>query len=236
MKNKSWFYISIAVFIFSPGCNKDENFHIPAPSSPWVVYGSLTDQDGNTYKTINIGTQTWMIQNLKTTLYNDGTSIPLANDAASWINLTTPACCWQENDPAYRVTYGLLYNWYTVKTGKLCPSGWHVPGEVEWDRLINYLGGENIAGGKLKETGFRHWNSPNTGATNESYFRAFPGGNRLNGPDALYSNLREMGCWWTTASGEDWGGSRLIYYNSDHIQKSISPKNWGLSVRCVSNQ
>jgi uncharacterized protein (TIGR02145 family) len=108
-----------------------------------------------------------------------------------------------------------------------------VPRDAEWTKLTDYLGGENVAGGKLKETGFRHWNSPNTGATDESGFRAFPGGERLNSPDALFDNLREIGCWWTTAFGDDWAASRLMFYDSNHVQKSICPKNWGLSVRCV---
>jgi len=233
LKSKIWIPAIVAVLVLISGCKKDHDIVIPPPMTPWIIYGSLTDLDGNIYKTIPIGSQTWMVQNLKTTRYNDGTSIPLVIDGTFWSNLSTPAYCWQKNDPAYRVTYGLLYNWYAVNTGKLCPSGWHVPSEAEWNRMTDYLGGENIAGGKLKETGFRHWDSPNTGATNESYFRAFPGGNRINGPDASFNNLREMGYWWTTSSGEDWAANRLMYYNSNHVQKSICPKRWGLSVRCV---
>lgn len=231
MKNRIWLYLLITVFILISGCNKEKSVFFIL--NPWVKYGSLTDQDGNTYRTILIGTQTWMVDNLTTTKYNDGTSIPRVTDATSWSNLSTPACCWQNNDPARKVTYGVLYNWYTVNTGKLCPTGWHVPSEVEWDELIDYLGGENIAGGKLKEPDFKHWNSPNTEANNVTHFWALPGGDRLNGPDALFDNLGKMGCWWTTAFIEDLASDRVMYYNSNRVQKLFSPKKYGLSVRCV---
>jgi uncharacterized protein (TIGR02145 family) len=230
-KNRIWFCPLITVLILIFSCNKEKDFIFIM--NPWITYGSMTDRDGNIYKTIQIGTQTWMAENLKTTKYNDRTSIPLVTDAISWSNLSTPACCWQDNVPARKVTYGVLYNWYTVNTGKLCPSGWHVPSDAEWTVLTDYLGGENIAGGKLKESGFKHWNSPNTGATNETSFSALPGGDRLNGPDALFDNLLEMGCWWTTTFGEDWATNRLMYDNSIRVQKFFYSKKCGLSVRCV---
>lgn len=235
LKIKIWFPFNIIILVLFSGCNKYQDIIIQPPMSPWVIYGSLTDRDGNVYKTIPIGSQTWMVQNLKTTRYNDGTSIQHIVDGESWSNLSTPAYCWQEDESAYRVTYGLLYNWYAVSTGKLCPTGWHVSSEAEWNRLTDYLGGENVAGGKLKETGFRHWDSPNTGATNESYFRAFPGGNRISGSDDTYRNLRTIGYWWTTTAGEGLAASRLMFYDNNQVQKSICPKNWGLSVRCVSD-
>ena len=173
IKNRIWFCPLITVLILIFSCTKEKDFIFIM--NPWIAYGSMTDKDGNTYKTIQIGTQTWMAENLKTTKYNDRTSIPLVTDATSWSNLSTPACCWQDNVPARKVTYGVLYNWYTVNTGKLCPSGWHVPSDAEWNVLTDYLGGENIAGGKLKESGFKHWNKPNTGATNETHFSALSG-------------------------------------------------------------
>jgi uncharacterized protein (TIGR02145 family) len=233
MKIRIWFYPLITVLILFFSCNKEQD--VVFVMNPWSTYGSITDQDGNTYKTIPIGSQTWMAENLKTTKYNDGTSIPIVTDAASWYNLTTPGCCWQNNDPARKVTYGVLYNWYTVNTGKLCPSGWHVPSDTEWNVLTDYLGGINIAGGKLKESGFKHWNSPNTGATNETAFSALPGGDRLNSPDALFDNLLEMGCWWSSTHDKDWATNRLMYDNSNRVEKFFYPKNWGLSVRCVCN-
>jgi uncharacterized protein (TIGR02145 family) len=133
--------------------------------NPSLTYGEVSDIDGNYYKTIQIGSQIWMAENLKTTRYNDGSNIPLVTDNTAWSNLTTPGYCWYNNDAAtYKNVYGALYNWYAVNTGKLCPSGWHVPSEYEWTLLVNYLGGVYAAGGKLKETGTTHWYSPNAGA------------------------------------------------------------------------
>lgn len=231
IKNRVRLYTYIGVLLLVFSCNKEKD--IIYIMNPWIKYGSMTDMDGNVYKTIPIGKQTWMAQNLKTTKYNDGSSIPVVADSESWSSMKTPACCWQYNDPTRKVTYGVLYNWYTINTGKLCPIGWHVPGDAEWTELTDYLGGENIAGGKLKESGFRHWNSPNTGATDETHFSAFPGGERQNGPDALFDNLREMGSWWTTTFLEEWAVNRLMYDNSNHVQRSFYSKKSGLSVRCV---
>jgi uncharacterized protein (TIGR02145 family) len=224
-------YLLITSLILFFGCEKD--VVIVKIMDPWIHYGSVTDVDGNEYKTILIGDQTWMVSNLKTTRYNDGTPIPLVPDAASWTGLSSPACCWQNNDPARKITYGVLYNWYTVNTGMLCPVGWHVATDTEWTTLISYLGGENIAGGKLKESGFRHWVSPNTGATNEVAFSALPGGDRLSGSDAVFEKLGEMGCWWTIASNDGQGVGRIISVNNINVRKSYIPKKNGMSVRCV---
>jgi|WetSurMetagenome_2_1015567.scaffolds.fasta_scaffold151448_2 uncharacterized protein (TIGR02145 family) len=232
LKNRIWFYSLITSFILLFSCEEKKDI-VYLNLNPWVDYGSMTDRDGNTYKTILIGTQTWMVKNLSTTSFKDGTSIPVVTDAASWENLLTPACCWQNNDPIRKVTYGVLYNWYAVNTGKLCPTGWHVPRDAEWTELIDYMGGENIAGGKLKESGFSHWSIPNAGATDEAHFKALPGGNRLNGPNSLFDDLGETGGWWTTENSEDFGLSRFIYYHIDHIQKALYPKKCGLSVRCI---
>ncbi len=233
MKNKSraWVYPILAVLIILTGCKKDPEFYFNL--SPWVKYGSLTDKDGNKYKTILIGTQTWMAENLTTMKYNDGTSIPVVTDGTLWNNLSSAACCWQNNDPARKVTYGVLYNWYTVNSGKLCPVGWHVPNDEEWSELIAFLGGENLAGGKLKEAGDIHWKNPNTEATNIAHFWALPGGNRNTGNDAVFNGLGEMGCWWTTSSNNTLAINRLMYYNNNQVQKYFYPKNYGLSVRCL---
>ena len=109
---------------------------------------NVVDIDGNVYHTVTIGTQVWMVENLKTTRYNDGTAIPLVTDGTAWAALTTPGYCWYNNDSAtYKNTYGALYNWYAVNTGKLAPTGWHVPTDSEWTVLTTYLGGESLQAG-----------------------------------------------------------------------------------------
>jgi uncharacterized protein (TIGR02145 family) len=190
------------------------------------------DQDGNTYNTIKIGNQTWMAENLKTTKYNDGTAIPLITDSIAWVALTTPAYCWYNNDSANKNTYGALYNGYTVSTGKLCPSGWHVSTDVEWSTLVDFLGGESVSGGKLKEFGATHWSSPNSGATNETGFTALPGGSRyING---LFFTIKNLGYWWTSTESKTLNGwYRSMYYRNSAVSRSYNNSTNGFSVRCV---
>ncbi len=206
---------------------------------PGLWYDLITDIEGNLYKAITIGTQTWMAENLKTIRYNDGTTIPLVTDASIWADLSTPAYCWYDNDEStYKSTFGALYNWYAVNTGKLCPIGWHIPTDAEWTKLLTYLGSENVAGGKLKETGTTHWNSPNTGATNESGFTAFPGGIRV--PYYISADRNEhIGSFVENQiGGYFWKSSYGTYLNtkSDANQVFIHSsgiKSAGISVRCI---
>jgi len=193
----------------------------------------VTDIDGNVYHTVTIGTQVWMVENLKTTKYNDGTAIPLVTDNTAWGNLTTPGYCWYNNDLAtYGVTYGALYNWYTVNTGKLAPNGWHVATDAEWTTLTTFLGGESVAGGKLKETGTTHWSNPNTGATNETVFTALPGGYRNSyGP---FANAGFFGAWWSSTefdTGNTW--YRLMTSSNGSVGMYNLYKLSGFSVRCI---
>lgn len=192
------------------------------------------DKDGNNYKTIKIGTQVWMAENLKTTTYNDGTLIPLVTDSATWSNLLTPGYCWYNNDVANNNTYGALYNWFTVNTGKLAPAGWHVPTDEEWTTLTIYLGGEKIAGGKLKDISKNYWNRLNKkGSTNESGFTALPGGHRDN--NATFSLFGNNGFWWSVteygSTGKVW--YRSMDFNSSGIFRANNNKKNGHSVRCV---
>jgi uncharacterized protein (TIGR02145 family) len=144
-----------------------------------LTYGTITDIDANSYKTIPIGIQVWMAENLKTSKLNDGTAIPSVTDDAQWTNLLAPAYCWfDNNDTLYKNIYGAYYNWFTVSTGKLCPVGWHVPSDDEWQLLVDYFGGSNIAGSKIKEAGTNNWVFSNNDATNSSGFTALPGGMR----------------------------------------------------------
>jgi uncharacterized protein (TIGR02145 family) len=168
-------------------CKKEKsdnptNGKTTAVFNPGLTYGTMTDQDGNEYKTIVIGTQTWMAENLRTTKYRDGTAIPNITDKTAWEALTTGAYCNYNNTTSADTiaTYGRLYNWYAATDSRnIAPAGWHVPTDAEWETLIYYLGGFRVAGGKMKETGTTHWISPNTGATNESGFTALPSGLRL---------------------------------------------------------
>jgi uncharacterized protein (TIGR02145 family) len=201
---------------------------------------TVKDIDGNVYKTVNIGEQVWMAENLKTTKYNDGKTLPMVIDDKAWEALTTPAYCWYKNDAkTNKNVYGALYNWYTVNTNKLCPQGWHIPADSEWTKLTTYLGGERVAGGKLKEKGVTHWESPNTGATNESGFTALPGGYRnysgafdISGSNAIY--FRSNGCWWSSSGQSDFSAYYRRLYNSfSDIYSSPSVKQYGYSVRCL---
>jgi len=196
---------------------------------------AVTDIDGNIYHTVTIGSQVWMVENLKTTKFNDGVIIPLVTDNATWSNLSTSGYCWYNNDlTSYKYTYGALYNWYAVNSGKLAPTGWHVPSYAEWTTLINFLGGTSLAGGKLKESGTTHWNSPNIGATNESGFTGLPSGLRQNSSSTFYSS-GILGYWWSTAADPqiDWPFGLQNNWNS--VLNINMPKTNGLSVRCLKD-
>ena len=205
-----------------------------------LAYGSIADADGNLYKTIQIGTQIWMAENLKTTKYNDGASIPHVTDDIEWEKLTTPAYCWYDNDPSFKDTYGALYNWYAVNTEKLCPTGWHIPTNADWYRLSYYLG--NDAGSKMKETGTSKWLDPNTGASNISGFTAIPGGSRdpfyQEWRYSTFSYLGYSSSWWsaTEYSSPNIGyGAWLYTKESTFSNESLSVKFAGLSVRCLKD-
>jgi uncharacterized protein (TIGR02145 family) len=197
---------------------------------------SIKDIDDNVYNTVTIGTQVWMAENLKTTKYKDGTAILLVTDGAAWAALITPGCCWYNNDAAtYKATYGALYNWYTVNTGKLCPTGWHVPTDIEWTTLTTFLGGELVAGSKLKETDVTHWLSPNTGATNESGFTALPGGYRFGSfGNGMFFSIGVSGYWWSSTEYNTYNAwYRSVDYDGSDVYRNGSSKNNGFSVRCL---
>jgi uncharacterized protein (TIGR02145 family) len=193
----------------------------------------VTDIEGNEYKTIRIGSQTWFLKNLKTATYNNGTPIPLVTDSTAWAGLSTPGYCWYDNDiSSFKPTYGALYNGYTVNTGRLCPKDWHVPGDAEWTILTNYLGGEGSAGGKLKEKGTSFWVGPNTGATNESGFTALPGGLRYH--DGSFHDFGFSGYWWTsTGLSQERSFFRYLDYEYSNIFRFDNLNRIGFSVRCV---
>ena len=198
----------------------------------------ITDGSGNTYETVTIGTQTWLTKNLYTTKYNDGTDILTVTSSVSWSRLTSGAYCDYSNDPSNTATYGRLYNWHAVNTGKLCPTGWHVPTDAEWTTLAVYLGGSTGAGGKLKETGTAHWTTPNSGATDEKDFTALPGGFRPS--RSVFSNIGIYGYWWSsTVSSTQYNSPYAYYleinYNSDVARTLMDDGRDGMSVRCLKD-
>ena len=194
---------------------------------------------------VTICTQTWATKNLDGTTYSDGTVIPQVTDPTAWANLTTGAWCYYNNDPANGAVYGKLYNWYAAAgiydaaslanpalRKKLAPTGWHVPTDAEWTTLTTCLGGETIAGGKMKETGTAHWQSPNQDATNSSGFTGLPGGIRNN--DGIFHNIGYYGNWWS--SSESYTTSAWYRYLNCNIGDAVREyfdKRNGFSVRCL---
>jgi len=200
-----------------------------------ITFFKLTDIDNNIYPLVKIGDQIWMSENLKTTKYNDGTDIPLVDDNTIWSNLTTSGYCWYNNEKTtYGNIYGAIYNWYSVENENLCPLGYHIPSNAEWTTLIEYVGGESVASGKLKEIGFTHWNSPNTEATNEFGFTALPGGYRSYG--GAFSSIGKHGIWWSsTEKDASYVWQWTMGYNYSSIDSAYTRKIYGFSVRCIKN-
>jgi uncharacterized protein (TIGR02145 family) len=176
-----------------------------------------------------------MTQNLKTTKYNNGTDIPLVTDSTVWNSLTTPGYCWFDNDATNKDTYyGAYYNWYAAISGKLCPTGWHVPTDAEWTTLTDYLGGSKVAGGKLKVTGSTYWMGSDKSSTNDYGFTALPGGNRGN--KGSFCGIGAFGSWWSStekSSTNAW--YRMIHFTTSHVSRKNFHKDWGYSVRCLKN-
>jgi uncharacterized protein (TIGR02145 family) len=218
--------------------------------NPGLTYQAISDIDGNSYKTIKIGTQEWMAENLKTTRLNDGTAIRLVSEATNWDQLyTSPGYCWYENnEEVFKKMYGAYYNWYTVKTGKLCPAGWHVPHEAEWKTLKIFLGMTPeqadadyfpvaSAGTKIKEAGTHNWVEGSIEGTNESGFTALPGGNRTTSP-ADFGGEGLVAVWWGAGDNSTnirvW--SHLVFSDlSGFFRSSMGPLTSGFNVRCIKD-
>ena len=211
-------------------------------------FGSVTDVDGNAYKTIAIGTQVWMAQNLKTTKLNNKTAILNVAENTDWANLTTPAYCWYNNEVVNKDTYGALYNWFTIKTGKLCPTGWHAPTDEEYNKLALYLGMAeaqvNLWGWQGTDQGTQMknttgWTDAGGNGTNKSGFTALPGGYR-QATLGTFSGIGTLTYFWSSTddsinnkSGDAW------YRRLDGVEKKIYKattfKTGGKYIRCVQN-
>ncbi len=207
----------------------------------------FTDMDNNVYTSMQIGEQIWMKENLRTTSYNDGSSIPNITNISQWRSLTTGAYSWyQNNETANKEPYGALYNWYAVNTGKLCPTGWHVPSDAEWKQLEMHLGMSQATadqtqwrgapvGGMLKETGTTHWQSPNTGATNETGFTGVPSGIRWS-ISSDFSGIYANSAYWTSTSyNTTTAWYRALYWDRSTVCRADDPKWYGFPVRCIKD-
>jgi uncharacterized protein (TIGR02145 family) len=197
---------------------------------------TVTDIDGNLYNTVTIGSQVWMVENLKVSKYRDGTSIPNVTDNTQWTNLTTGAYCYYENNSSFNNTYGKLYNWYAVNNSKnIAPTGWHVPSDAEWITLYNYLGGQTVCGGALKSTNL--WSSPNTGATNSSGFTGVGAGIRFDNTGTFSGTLGQNGDFWSSSViiSSDKPRGYALSYNNTYLGQTNDYKARGKSVRCVKD-
>ena len=201
----------------------------------------IKDVDGNVYKTVKIGTQQWMAENLKVSKYNDGSKIINVINSVQWSQLSSGAWVLNYNDEANNTKYGKLYNWYAVSPTtngdkNVCPAGWHVPSKAEWKTLIDYLGGEEIAGGKMKEVDTSSWIKPNTNATNSSLFTALPSSFRSSDGSfnsfGIYSYLSSI----SEDDSDNIWSCCLNYYNDNVIGSygGFSKKS-GISVRCLKD-
>ena len=216
---------------------------ITAASFGQQLKDTVVDVDGNMYHTVKIGKQIWMQENLKTTKYSDGSPIPKEPNNAKWKKLTTDAYSDYYDKPKMSKQTGRLYNFYAATSpAKICPAGWHVPSNKEWNTLEEYLDntvdttitgnlGSDI-GGIMKDTGTAHWSAPNTGATNSSHFTALPAGYRNIG--GAYLSIGLIGVWWTSSEEDKLNASyRFLTYKNSQINRSFVAKNSGLSIRCV---
>jgi len=243
----------LAILLFASSCTDEDSNYTDTD----FKYGTVTDIDDNVYKTLKIGTQEWMVEDLKTTRYNDGTSIPLAVDDIEWSNLTTPCYCFYMDVASNKNIYGIIYNWYTINTGKLAPVGWHVPTDVEWTKLEDYLiaKGYNYDGtttgnkiakslasttGWSSETGTIGWSlysgigtiGDDLTKNNTSGFAGLPSFYRY-----FYGQFGSLGsdCRWWSSSQESTSNawSRCLVFNESNMSSYNHSKKSGLSVRCV---
>ncbi len=236
--------IAVLLFAFATACEKTDDPGGDTPSA-----GTVKDADGNKYNTVKIGNQVWMVENLKTTKYNDGTPIPNVTDNSEWANLTTGAYCNYDNLESNAATYGRLYNWYAVNTGKLAPAGWHIPTDDDCTILENYLiaNGYNYDGTKDVDKVAKslcaktNWALSSVAGTpgaapennNSSGFTALPGGHRGYG-DGTFGYIGEYGHWWSSTEINDYSAYRRnLYYDSEGLYRDGSGKGSGISVRLV---
>jgi len=229
------FLVDFGLLVLLVGCKKVED-------KLKIEYGTVTDIEGNSYKTVKIGTQEWMAENLRTKKYRNGETITNLSGDTTWMKITTGAYCNYDYNNDNPSIYGRYYNWYAVNDGRnIAPTGWHVPTDIEWTILTTYLGGDNVAGLKLQESGrSTHWWF-NTNATNESGFTAI-GAGFVGDPNEAVLDGTILGIWvyaywWTsTENNSTEAKCRCISMNSNNIVSKYSKlKGYGYSMRCIKD-
>jgi uncharacterized protein (TIGR02145 family) len=248
MRRKFWLPVSVlsavTLLLISTSCSKDDkkdddnNYNTGIVFNPDKTYGSVTDVDGNTYKTIQLGNQTWMAENLKTEHYANGDVINNIAETDLWENTLVGAWTYYNNNEEMNEDYGKLYNWFAVEDPRnICPSGWHIPNDPEWEALLTHLGGYLVAGASMKETGLNHFAYSNEGSTNESGFTGLPGGMKDWG--SLSFDLGLSGYWWSSTNANDYYDLEAYYYfigrDVDHVLDGAGDKNNGISCRCIKD-
>ena len=225
-------FIAIGLLTFV-GCKKDEG-----NSSSGIQYGAgATDIDGNTYQSVIIGNQEWMVENLRTSKYSDGTSIPNVTDDTQWNSLITGGWCHYDNDNQYDTIYGKLYNWYAVETSKLCPTGWHVPTDSEWTVLTDYLsanGHNGVEGIALKaKSGWEYKGEPYGNGTDDYGWLGVPGGYRFYA--GYFNAIGSSGSWWSSSQFNFpyYAWNRGLSFSSGYVFRDDDNKANGFSVRCL---
>ncbi|HOO24820.1 MAG TPA: fibrobacter succinogenes major paralogous domain-containing protein [Paludibacteraceae bacterium] len=220
MKIRNYIVLIISASLALTACKKEPDYSVPV------------DGDGNKYATVVIGSQVWMVGELRTTTLNDGTPLKQLK-GADWKAPTSPAYCYYNDDESNGAVYGALYNFAAVNTGLLAPKGWHVATHEDWNKLAAYLGGLSQAGGKLKAT--HTWLSPNEGATNESGLALLPTGYR--DADGTCEGIGKVGYWWTAtiAPGGDQAWMRTLSNISAKLDGNSSAFTLGFAVLCVKD-
>lgn len=235
MKTTIQSIVEALVLLLAISCTKENNNIRPFPTTDKSLTQTITTDinSAESNASIIIGTQRWMTKDLNLSHYRNGDQIPEVKDQTAWSNLTTGAWCWYNNDSSIRVR---LYNWYAVNDPRgLAPAGWHVPSDAEWTTLSTFLGGEFVAGGKMKEAGLSHWLAPNTDATNSSGFTGLPGGYRGNN-SAKFKGIGAAGYWFSsTQYNKRNAWSRNLYGANGSVSRGFSDKQVGFTIRCLKD-
>lgn len=231
-------FMILGLAIGASNCGKEKENPPATLLNQKLSYGTIEDIDRNEYATIRIGDQTWMAENLKTSRYSNGDTIPNVTERWKWHGLTTGAWCYFLNDSTFNTLYGKLYNWEVAADPRnVCPKGWHVPSDTDWDQLIHFLGGPDEAGRKMKTQLKGHWYDDDRLASNESGFSSLPSGGR--GLDAGFNLLTYRASYWSTIESnvsEEWAMGYTLFWNGDGIGgDNTENKYYGYCIRCLKD-